>query len=75
MNNCQILSRVFTALTLLLTHTACAATAYSYSGLQHCTGCSAPVSTAFLLLIPYGAGAALCALLAWHFHRKHRKTT
>ena len=66
---------LFFVLTLLLSHVMCAVVAYNYASLLWCGKyglCSAPASTAFLLMIPYGIGIIICAALAWLFHKKAR---
>ncbi len=77
MKKFKYLSRTFLVLAVLLSDLMCAVTAYSYCDMQWgikymCY--SAPASTAFLLLIPFGLAIALCLALAWFFHRKVRKT-
>lgn len=64
---------VFTALAVLLSDVMCATVAYNY-GIMQLTTNSAPASVAFLLIIPYAFGIAICAILAWVFYRKRRKT-
>ena len=71
------LTYVFATLAMLLSNVMCAAVAYSYCTLQlggQYAGYSAPADTAFLLCIPYGAGTAICAVLAWIFAQKHRRS-
>lgn len=71
------LSRLFAALAVVLSDVMCAEVAYSYCDMQwgiRYSGYSAPASVAFLLLIPYGAGIAICAVLAWFFHRRSRSS-
>lgn len=74
MKKFKYLSRTFLVLAVVLSDVACAVTAYNYCSLQLCTGCSAPPSTAFVLLIPYGIAIALCLALAWFFSRKAHRT-
>lgn len=66
-------SRVFTVLSLVLSHVMVGVVAYSYSdmvcgGLHKCY--SAPPEVAFLGGIPYVIGISICAGLAWWFHRR-----
>lgn len=70
----KILSRLFCALALVLSHVMCAVVAYNYAALERCEMCSAPASVAFLLLIPYGIGIVICAGLALFFHKRNRCT-
>lgn len=65
----------FFALSLLLSHGMCVVVAWScrdmLCGIAH--SCySAPASTAFLYLIPFGAGIAVCGALGWYFLRKEK---
>lgn len=67
------LSRLFLALTLLLSHVMCAVTASEYTGLFYCGKyglCSAPPSVAFLFAIPFLFGILICLGSAYAF-RKH----
>lgn len=68
----KALSRLFCALALVLSHVACAVTAYNYAALERCEMCSAPAGVAFLLLIPYGIGIGICAGLALFFRKRSR---
>lgn len=77
MKKCSLrkLSVLFLVLTLLLSHVMCAVVAYDYASLFWCGKyglCSAPASTAFLMMIPYGIGSIICAALAWLFRKKAR---
>lgn len=67
------LSNTFLIIAILLSDVMCAATAYSYRGLELCRECSAPASTALLLLIPYSLAIVLCLALAWFFRRRANK--
>lgn len=70
------LVRLFAVLAILLSNAMCAAAAYTFCSLQwggRYAGYSAPASTAFLLCVPYGAGIAICAAIAWTFHQKCQK--
>ncbi len=73
MKNYQRLSRLFIMLAILLSNVMCAAVAYSYCDMkwavQYCLT-SAPAWVSFLLIIPYAVGIAICAVLAWFFHKK-----
>lgn len=73
MKTCKALRAIFLTLALLLSHTMCAVVAYRWCALLWCGrygGCSAPAGIAFLYLIPYGAGIAVCLLLALFFHKR-----
>lgn len=66
----------FAFLAIVLSDVMCAAVAYRYCSIQwgmQYAGYSAPASVAFLLMIPYAVGIAICAALAWFFHKKHQK--
>ena len=68
MKKYKYLAALYAALAVLLSNAMCAAVAYNYCALQlggQYAGYSAPADTAFLL------GIAICAALAWLFHRKH----
>ena len=66
------LSFVFAILAALLTNVMTAVTAYKYgimkAGVQY-GGYSAPAAAAFLYLIPFAIGIAVCIALAVHFGR------
>ena len=67
------LSSLFLALALLLSHTMCITVAVHYTNLWwggRYAGYSFPAWAAFLLAVPFGAGIAVCLLLAWHFRRR-----
>lgn len=73
MKKYKYLSYIFIGLAILLSDVMYAAVAYHYCNMQWAIqykGYSAPASTAFLLLIPYAVGIAICAALAWFFHKK-----
>lgn len=77
MKTCRHLSYLFAALAILLSNVMCAAVAYNYCDMQwgiRYSCYSAPASVAFLLVIPYGFGIVICAVLAWVFHKKHRRS-
>ena len=67
------LSRIFTVLAIVLSHTMCFVVAYCYRdmlcGIEH-TGYSAPAGTAFLYAIPFLAGIIVCVILAIKFRKK-----
>lgn len=69
-------SHVFTILAILLSDAMCATAAYAYCnmqwGIQYC-GYSAPAGVAFLFIIPYAAGIAVCAILASAFYKRRHK--
>lgn len=71
------LSHLFTILAVLLSDVMCAAVSYNYCdmlwGIRY-GGYSAPANVAFLLVIPYAAGIAICAVLAWSFHERYRRS-
>jgi len=76
MKKYKFLSYGFAILAILLSNAMCATVAYAYCnmqwGIQYC-GYGAPASAAFLLIIPYAAGIAICAVLAWIFSKRtHR---
>jgi len=65
------ISRLFTILSLLLSHIMCAVIAFHYSYLLHCGkhgGCSAPAYVALFYAIPFLIGIGVCIILAWVFH-------
>lgn len=67
------LSIIFGSLAILLSHTMCTVVAFNYRdmlcGIAH--SCySAPARTAFLLVIPYTIGIAICIVLAVVFRKK-----
>lgn len=70
------LSIIFGLLAVLLSDIMCAVVAYNYRdmlcGVEH-AGYSAPVSTAFLLVIPYAIGIGICTVLAVVFMRKQAR--
>ena len=77
MKQYKYLSYIFMALAILLSNVMCATVAYEYCNMrwsiQH-AGASAPAGVAFWFIIPYGAGIAICVILAWVFHKRYRKT-
>lgn len=77
MKGYKYLSYIFTALAILLSNVMCAVVAYDYCSMQwgiRYLGYSAPANIVFLLIIPYGGGIAICAILALVFHQKYRKS-
>lgn len=65
------ISCLFIALAIILSDIMCAVIAYNYCYLHYFSQyVSAPESTAFIYSIPFGIAIALCAVLAWVFHRK-----
>ncbi len=76
MKNYRRLSYLFTALAVLLSDVMCAYVAYDYCSLWwggRYEGWSAPTWVAFLYLIPFGIGIAICAALARFFRKKHQR--
>ena len=69
------ISDLFIVLAILLSDVMCAVVAYNYCALQwggQYAGYSAPASTAFLYVIPYGVGVVLCIILAYLFYKKQK---
>ena len=69
------ISYLFIVLAILLSDMMCAVVAYNYCALQwggQYAGYSAPASTAFLYVIPYGVGVVLCIILAYLFYKKQK---
>ena len=73
MRKVRILSGLFSVLAVALSQVMCAVVAFRYAAMlcqvEH-GGCSAPASVALLLAIPFVAGIAVCAALAWTFRRR-----
>ncbi len=67
------ISIIFWVLAIVLSDIMCAVVAYDYRdmicGIEH-LGYSAPVGTAFLLVIPYVIGIVICIILAIIFRNK-----
>ena len=64
---------VFLILAVILSDVMCAVIAYNYCALQwggRYAAYSAPAGTAFLYMIPYGLGIAVCIVLAVFFYKK-----
>lgn len=73
MKKSALLCRLFSILAILLFGGMCAAVSCSYCSLAWgavYAGWSAPAGTAFLWVIPFAVGIALCALLARQFSRR-----
>ena len=67
------ISDLFIVLAILLSDMMCAVVAYNYCALQwggQYAGYSAPASTAFLYVIPYGIGIIFCIILACVLYKK-----
>ena len=73
MKKYKYLSYIFMALAILLSNVMCAVVAYNYCnmlwGIRY-EGYSAPANVAFLLVIPYAVGIAICVILAYFFRKK-----
>lgn len=69
------LSRLLTAIAILLSDVMCATVAFCYRdmlcGIEHLCY-SAPASVAFLYAIPFGIGIVICSLAAYLLHKKSR---
>ena len=73
----KYLSYVFGGLAILLSDVMCAVVAYSYCDMQwgsRYAAYSAPASVAFLFIIPYAVGIAICVILACFFCRMYHKS-
>ena len=67
------ISNVFIALAIILSDVMCAVVAYNYCAMQwgaKYAGYSTPASVAFLYLIPYGIGIAVCVGMAMVLRKK-----
>ena len=76
MKICKVMHSLFTALAILLWGALCAHTAYTYCDLLwggRYAGYSVAADTAFLLVIPYGIGIAVCMVAALFFRQKCEK--
>ncbi len=66
----------FAVLAVLLSDVMCAVVAYAYRdmlcGIEH-LGYSAPADTAFLLVIPFAAGIAVCVVLAAVLYKRSKR--
>lgn len=69
----KTLSNLFVVLAVLLSDVMCAVVAYNYCdmvwGIKY-AGYSAPVSTAFLVAVPYAIAIAVCAIIAVYFKKR-----
>lgn len=77
MKKYKYLSYAFMMLAILLSNVICAAVAYNYCDMQwgiRYAGYGAPASVAFIGIIFYAIGIAICAVLAFVFSRKYHKT-
>lgn len=73
MKRTKILSRFFAVFALFLSHLMCVVVTYNWCNLQwgiRATCYGVPAWTAFLLVIPYAVGIAVCALLALVLRRR-----
>ena len=76
MKKYKYLSHVFAALAVLLSDVMCATVAYNYCDMQwgiRYRGYSAPANVAFIFIIPYVIGIAICIILSWTFYKRNRK--
>ena len=76
MKKYKYLSYVFMALAILLSNVMCATVAYNYCNMQwkiRYEAYGAPANVAFLFVIPYAAGIAICAILAQLFCKRYHK--
>ena len=76
MKKYKYLSYVFMTLAILLSNVMCATVAYSYCDMQWSIlyrAYGAPANVAFLLVIPYGVGIAICVTLARVFYKRYHK--
>lgn len=68
------LSFVFAALAFVLSNAMCATVAYNYAifywGGQN-AAYGAPAWIAFLFIIPYAIGIAICVVLSFYFNKRH----
>lgn len=67
------ISNIFIALAIILSNVMCAVVAYAYCEMQwgiKYAGYSAPTWVAFLYVIPYGIGIAVCILIAMILRHK-----
>ena len=66
----------FISIALIISHIMCIHVAYAYSnmlcGIEH-AGYSAPVNVAFILIIPYMAGAIIALVIALVFRKRAMK--
>jgi len=57
---------------LIVSHIMCIVVAYNYASILHCVGCSAPASTAFLYIIPFGIFILICVIIWYILQRKYQ---
>ncbi len=77
MKKYKYLSYIFMILAILLSNVMCATVAYNYCNMQwgiQYYAYGAPAGVAFLLIIPYAVGIAICVILAWFFYKRNHKT-
>lgn len=77
MKKYKYLSYAFLILAILLSDVMCASVAYNYCNMQwgiRYGVFSAPASVAFLLVLPYAIGIAICAVSALVFRKKYYKS-
>lgn len=70
----KFLFYLFAALAVLLSNVMCATVAYNYCSIQwgiHYAGYSTSANIAFLFIIPYAIGIAVCSVLAKFFYKRH----
>lgn len=71
----RVIHIIFLLSAVILSDVMCAVVAYNYCALQwggQYAGYSAPASTAFLYIIPYGLGIVFCIILALFFYKKQQ---
>lgn len=76
MKKYKYLAYVFMILAILSSNVMCATVAYYYCDMQwriRYEAYGAPANIAFLFVIPYGVGIAICVILAWVFYKRYRK--
>lgn len=71
-------SKLFLMLAVILSNVMCAVVAYNFCNMQwgiKYAGYSAPASVAFLYVIPYGIGIAICVVVSVALKNKANKVT
>ena len=71
----RVIHIIFLLSAVILSDVMCAVVAYNYCALQwgeQYAGYSAPASTAFLYIIPYGLGIVFCIILALFFYKRQK---
>ena len=71
----RVIHIIYLLSAVILSDVMCAVVAYNYCALQwggQYAGYSAPASTAFLYIIPYGLGIVFCIILALFFYKKQQ---